>query len=213
MNENSVIVIDYGMGNLLSVQRALQYVGASVLQTNDPRIISKASRLVLPGVGAFKNGMNELGKRGLDIAIKEAVNRNALILGICLGMQLLFDESEEFGLSKGLGLIPGQVTEIPKLDSCGLMQKIPHIGWNELVRQNSQNSSPLLCGIEGKDAVYFVHSYRACPTNTSHVIASTAYGGNSIAAIVQKANILGCQFHPEKSGPVGLKILKNFLSI
>lgn len=213
MNATEVVVIDYGMGNLLSVQRGLEYCGATVRVTNDHRVILGAERVVLPGVGAFAQGMDELKKQGLDAVVLEVANRNVPLLGICLGMQMLLDESEEFGLTRGLGLISGRVIPVPVQDSAGRPQKIPHIGWNALILPKGRTGwdQTLMHDVKVGEDVYFVHSFMANPSNQNHRVADCVYGGVSVSAAVRRENIFGCQFHPEKSGAVGLKILKRFL--
>ena len=207
-----VVVIDYGVGNLLSVKRGLEHCGAEVILSADPGKIHSASRVVLPGVGAFRNGMIALERLGLVPAIRELALRKTPLLGICLGMQLLFEVSEEFGVTQGLGLIPGRVIPVPKLTLEGNRQKIPHIGWSAL--QLSQSSvcwkNTLMENNREGEAAYFVHSFMAVPTDPEHRIADCLYGGHLISATIGRDQITGCQFHPEKSGEVGLKILKRF---
>ena len=208
-----VTVIDYGVGNLLSVSRALVHCGAKVTVTDDPKNILSAGRVVLPGVGAFADGMAALEANGLDKLVRQVAAKGTPLLGICLGMQLLFDESEEFGATAGLGLIPGRVVNIPAITTTGESQKIPHIGWNELVLPNDNSfwQANLLIDVTPGEAVYFVHSFMAEPSSNSHRLADCIYGGIQISAAVQRDNVVGCQFHPEKSGEVGLRILSNFL--
>jgi glutamine amidotransferase len=208
-----VAVIDYGVGNLLSVSRALEHCGARVAITSDPAEIRKAPRVVLPGVGAFADGMAALRRHGLDEVTREIAAAGTPLLGICLGMQMLLDASEEFGTTQGLAILPGRVVQVPATTSSGEPQKIPHIGWNELVRGGHRASwdGSALQDIRPGDAVYFVHSYMAMPTNESHRLADCMYGGIAISAAVQKDNVTGCQFHPEKSGAVGLRVLDRFL--
>jgi glutamine amidotransferase len=213
MSRLDVAVIDYGMGNLLSVRRGLEHCGAIVNVTADPEAILSASRVVLPGVGAFADGIAELSRRGLDIVVREVTERGTSLLGICLGMQMLLDESQEFGATKGLGLIPGEVVAVPSVGSDGRTQKIPHIGWNALTLPEGHEGweGSLLQDVKVGEAVYFVHSFMASPTNPSHRIADCLYGGVAVSAFIARDNIAGCQFHPEKSGEVGLKILRRFL--
>lgn len=212
MDAPEVIVIDYGAGNLLSVQRGLEYCGAKVIVTAEPQKILSAKRVVLPGVGAFANAMMALNSLGLVTVIQELSDRKTPLLGICLGMQLLLDESDEFGVTKGLGLIPGRVIAVPDLTLSGESQKIPHIGWSALQPSNKdlgwQNT--LLKDNNQGDAAYFVHSFMADPNDASHRIADCLYGGHKISAMIGRDHIVGCQFHPEKSGEVGLKILRRF---
>ncbi|QDC51245.1 imidazole glycerol phosphate synthase subunit HisH [Candidatus Methylopumilus universalis] len=213
MHNPDTILIDYGMGNILSVKRALEHVGAHVIVSSNPDLISKARRLVLPGVGAFPDAMEELNHRGLASAIKEAVFGSTPLLGICLGMQVLFETSTEFIETSGLGLIPGKVTSIPRERDDGYVRKIPHIGWSALYSDCGKSwEGTILKDLAQADSVYFVHSFMAQPSYTKHRIASCNYEGISIPAVVGVENIVACQFHPEKSGEVGLRLLKNFLS-
>ena len=207
-----VVVIDYGVGNLLSVQRGLEHCGAKVTLTADPEKILTASHVVLPGVGAFRNGMLALERLGLVPVIRELARRKTPLLGICLGMQLLLEVSEEFGVTEGLGLISGRVIPVPTQTLAGTRQKIPHIGWSALqVPQASSGwANTLLQNNCLGDAAYFVHSYMAVPTDPAHRIADCLYGGHLITATIGRDQITGCQFHPEKSGEVGLKILRRF---
>jgi len=209
-----VVVIDYGAGNLLSVKRGLESVGAKVTLSSNPEVILLAKKLVLPGVGAFPKAMQALIDQDLVSTIQEFVKSGNPLLAICLGMQLLMDESEEFGLTSGLGLIPGRVVQIPSTSTDGGLQKIPHIGWNELQAADKRKdwSETLLQDIQSGESVYFVHSYMAQPINPLHRVAEANYGGHQISAVISKDRITGCQFHPEKSGEVGLKILRRFVS-
>jgi imidazole glycerol-phosphate synthase subunit HisH len=215
MNKLDVAIIDYGMGNVLSVQRGLEHCGATVSVTANTDEIMSASRVLLPGVGAFANGMAELTRQGLDVVVHDVAKKGTPLLGICLGMQMLLDESEEFGLTKGLGLISGKVIPVPSLTADGQQQKIPHIGWNALVlpEGNEGWAGTLLDNIEPNESVYFVHSFMAEPVESHHRIANCLYGNVPVAAVIGKENIWGCQFHPEKSGEVGLSVLRNFLSL
>jgi glutamine amidotransferase len=208
-----VAVVDYGVGNLLSVRRALEHCGATVAVTADPSVILAAAHVVLPGVGAFANGMSALERQGLAATVKQVAGRGRLLLGICLGMQMLFDDSTEFGLTAGLGLIAGNVVAVPSIDSEGRVQKIPHIGWNSLVPPVGRDGwiGTLTQELRPGDAAYFVHSFMANPVDPRHRIADCHYGGIPVAAVVGRDNVLGCQFHPEKSGEVGLNILRQFL--
>lgn len=212
MSRPEIVVIDFGVGNLLSVQRGLEHSGAQVEITSSPERVLGASRLVLPGVGAFSNAMKALSELGLIDPIREVAARGTPLLGICLGMQMLMDESEEFGLTSGLGLISGRVIPVPASTREGAPQKIPHIGWNALVPPEgaAQWGSPVMADVRAGDAVYFVHSFMAVPSNPAHRIADCIYGGHRIAGVIGRGQIIGCQFHPEKSGPVGLSILRRF---
>lgn len=208
LNQPLITMIDYGGSNLRSVQKAFEAVGARLIVTADPDEILQAKRLVLPGVGAFAAGMNALRARGLEEAIVEVVSRGVPLLGICLGMQLLFDESEEMGRHHGLGLVPGRVVifdgQHPSAD--GRRLKVPHVGWNQIIHDEQH---PLLVGVPSGSHAYFVHSYFCAPENGSVVLATTDYGG-SFAAIIGQRRLFGIQFHPEKSQSVGLRILRNF---
>jgi glutamine amidotransferase len=214
MSPPEVVVIDYGVGNLLSVQRALEHCGAAVVCTAEPDRILASKRVVLPGVGAFANGMHALQRLGLVAVIRELAKRKTPLLGICLGMQLLLEESEEFGVTTGLGLIPGRVISVPEFAVPGAKQKIPHIGWNGLVPAHAGATwrHPCLQDICPGDAAYFVHSFMAAPTVPEHRVSDVLYGGHKIAAVIASDRITGCQFHPEKSGEVGLKLLRRFVA-
>lgn len=214
MSATDVTVIDYGLGNLLSVRRGLEHCGASVMVSEDPAAILAARRVVLPGVGAFADGMAELRRRGMDEVVREVAARGRPLMGICLGMQMLLDKSDEFGVNAGLGLIAGRVIAVPDRDAEGRPHKIPHIGWSSLVRPSSQvdwRDTPL-SGLHEGVSVYFVHSFMAAPADSACRIADCLYGGVPITAAVGLRNVFGCQFHPEKSGEVGLAILRTFLA-
>lgn len=198
-----IAIIDYGVGNLFSLSSSLRAIGYDAVVTGDPEIIKKADKLILPGVGAFADAIAKLRSTGLDREIVSEVTKGKKLLGICLGMQMLFDKSYEYGTHTGLGLIRGEV--IPMEGTIDNTLKIPHIGWNSL---DFQKNTPLFKYIQDGDFVYFVHSYYA-DNCQSAVIATTQYGKPLTAAVAQD-NIFGCQFHPEKSGDVGLKILKAF---
>ena len=195
-------IIDYGLGNLFSVTRAFEHIGANVSLISKPEEIKSAGHLLLPGVGAFAKGMEELKSRGLVDSIKEHAKSGKPLLSICLGMQMLFDYSEENGTHQGLGIIKGKVVKIP-----GTL-KIPHIGWTKL---HKNGVAKILDGVEG--SFYFVHSYHAVCENAGDLAAYALYGENKITAVIEKDNIFGCQFHPEKSAESGLNICRNFLSL
>lgn len=210
----SVTVANYGIGNLLSVCHAFEHIGAQINLTSDLEAIENAERLVIPGVGAFARGMDELAKHHMIDPIKKAAQRGCPILGICLGMQLLFETSDEFYITQGLGLIPGHVTAIPATGSDGVSHKIPHIGWAELQAPASATwDGTILKNIHPGDEMYFVHSFAAHPSDEKMRLADVSYNGRLISACVKHGNIYGCQFHPEKSGPKGLNILKAFIEI
>ncbi|MDP1715525.1 MAG: imidazole glycerol phosphate synthase subunit HisH [Anaerolineales bacterium] len=198
-----VILVDAGTGNLRSVQKALESIGANVLRTDDPHKISSGERVVLPGVGAFGDFMSGLRARNLESAVKDITARGFPLLGICVGMQALFDVGEEMGEHKGLGLLAGKVIRFAE----SLSVKIPHTGWNQI---EAKKDAPLFNQVNDGAYVYFNHSYYCQPRNSSDVIATTDYG-LQYACAVQHENIFGVQFHPEKSQSVGLRILKNFL--
>ena len=198
-----IAIIDYGVGNLFSLSSSFKAIGADTVVTGDIETIKKADKLILPGVGAFGDAAEKLRDSGLDRVIIDETKNGKPLLGICLGMQLLFEKSYEYGEHEGLGLIEGQVVAMQ--NSIPENLKIPHIGWNAL---QFKKSSPLFKYINDNDCVYFVHSYYAQNCDNS-LIAVTDYG-NPLTAAVQKDNIFGCQFHPEKSGNVGLNILKAF---
>ncbi len=199
-----IAVIDYGVGNLFSLCRSLEAIGCTPLVTGDPAEIRKARRIILPGVGAFSDAAAKLRQTGLFDLLREEAVRGKPLLGICLGMQLLFDKSLEFGEHEGLGLIPGVIRPIADVIPENL--KIPHIGWNAL--EFPEEKHPLFASLTPGDCVYFVHSYYAADCE-EHVIARTEYGADLTAAVA-RGKVMGCQFHPEKSGPVGLAILKAF---
>ncbi len=198
-----IAVIDYGVGNLFSLCSSLERIGAQAVVTSDPEIIAKADKLILPGVGAFADAAEKLRGSGLDTVIKEQAAAGKEIMGICLGMQLLFEKSYEFGEHEGLGLLKGSV--VPMEGTIPAELKIPHIGWNAL---HFCKKSKLLRYIKDGDCVYFVHSFYAADCDES--IIATAEYGKELTAAVQQGNVMGCQFHPEKSGEVGLNILRAF---
>lgn len=200
------VIVDYGVGNLFSLTSSFGAIGEKVVVTSDKQIISDAERILLPGVGAFCDAAKKLENSGLDVIIKQAAEKGTPILGVCLGMQLLFDKSYEYGEYKGLGLIKGEIR--PIADYIDKDLKIPHIGWNKL---RVTKRHPLLKYTTENDYAYFVHSY--CAVNCKeNVIADTEYGAD-ITAAVAKSNVMGCQFHPEKSGTAGLNILKAFTEL
>jgi glutamine amidotransferase len=198
------VMIDYGVGNVFSLLHALKRGGIECELTHDPIKIQEAKVILLPGVGAFEDAMNQLKIRGLDIILKK-IQPHQWLVGICLGMQLLYEESEEFGLHEGLGLLKGRII---KFESNTL--KIPHMGWNKLFSQFK--SHPLLQGLDKEAFVYFVHSYYASECETSTLVATSDYGVD-VPGIVMKDNIIGFQFHPEKSGTVGEQLLRNLKEV
>ena len=207
-----IVVIDYGVGNLYSVEKALKFVGGEVKVTSSAADLKNSDKLVLPGVGAFGDCMKNLASTGLIPTILEQVLLHKPLLGICVGLQILFESSEESPNVKGLGIFKG---EIKKIRAGNL--KIPHMGWNsiEIGRKNNLikfGASKIFAGLEGKNYFYFVHSYHAAPSNADIVTATTDYG-EKVTAAVELGNIFATQFHPEKSGDVGLKVLKNFVEL
>lgn len=204
-----ITMIDYGASNIRSAQKAFEHIGADVVLTEDPEVVRKADKLVLPGVGAFGSGMAGLHQRHLPEAIHEAVQRGVPFLGICVGMQLMFTEGHEMGIHQGLGLIPGKVTRFPLHHSSFLIPnlKVPHMGWNQL---EPAWEHPLMAGVKAGDYAYFVHSYYCDPAAATAVLAWTDYGF-PFASVVAQDNVCGLQFHPEKSQSIGLRILQNFV--
>lgn len=198
-----IAIIDYGVGNLFSISSSFKFIGADTVVTSDRDIIAKADKIILPGVGAFGDSADKLHYTGLDTVIKEQTAAGKDIMGICLGMQLLFEKSYEYGEHKGLGLLRGEIVSMKNKIPAGL--QIPHIGWNGL---HFHKDSHLLRYINENDCVYFVHSYYA--VNCDDSLVATAEYGREITAMVHKGNVSGCQFHPEKSSEVGLSILRAF---
>ncbi len=199
-----IAIVNYGLGNLHSVQKAVEYVGGKPILTDDPDVLHKADKVILPGVGAFCDGMDGLQSRSLVDALLEISETGKPLLGICLGMQLLFDESEEQGNHRGLGLLPGKVVIFSAPDI-----KVPQIGWNQA---QVKQISPLFEGIESGAYFYFNHSYYCVPQNPEHILADTPYRVPFASAVVRD-NLFGVQFHPEKSQQVGLRLLQNFVEL
>jgi imidazole glycerol-phosphate synthase subunit HisH len=208
----AVTVVDYGVGNLLSVARALEHCGASVSLASSAGEVESARLLLLPGVGAFGDGIGELRARGLDRPVVAFARSGRPLLGICLGMQFLLEASDEFGEHAGLGLVPGRVRAIPATGTDGRAHKIPHIGWSglQIPPERGGWNGTLLEGIAPESKVYFVHTYTAHPAPEAR-LADCDYHGQRISAAIQRGAVAGCQFHPEKSGETGLQVLRNFL--
>ena len=185
-------ILDYGVGNLFSLRSSLKYIGEEAAVTSDPDEIMAADRLILPGVGAFGDAADKLREKGLDAVVKAFAATGKPLMGICLGMQLLFDESEEFGLHKGLGLIPGRVVPVNSLENWDRRLKIPHIGWNQL---KILKKEPLFANVNDGECVYFVHSF--CAVDCGEALAAVTEYGAEITASVQLGNVYGCQFHPQ----------------
>ncbi len=216
MSARQVTVIDYGIGNLLNVVRALEHCGASARVVDSASQVSELpDRLVLPGVGAFADGMAELRARGFDDLVRRHAGSGRPFLGICVGAQMLFDVGEEFGETEGLGLIPGRVQPVPALAADGRPHRIPHIGWSPLQRPPARSDwqDTPLARVEPGEPVYFVHSFAPVPTHEEHRLADTFYDGVRVCAAVARDNIFGCQFHPERSAHSGLGILTAFLDL
>jgi glutamine amidotransferase len=214
MTESIVTIVDYGSGNLLSVARALEHVGATARLSHDAAEIENAERLLLPGVGAFADGMQGLREHGLIEPIRRYAAAGRPLLGICLGMQMLASVSEEFGEHEGLGLIPGRVLSVPSQDVDGSTQKIPHIGWADLSPATPGGwAGTMFEGTREGTSVYLVHSFHFEPSDAAHRLADCFYGGHRITAAVRSGRTIGCQFHPEKSGEAGLSLLSAFLRL
>ena len=208
-----IAIIDYDAGNIKSVEKAVEQLGEKAVITRDRDAILKSDRIILPGVGAFGDAMDKIRTYGLEDVIRKAVEGGTPFLGICLGLQLIFESSEESPGVKGLGLLPGKILRIP--EAPGL--KIPHMGWNSIeicrnAEQKEEKKRKLFKGIEGAPYVYFVHSYYLHAEHEEDVAATCEYGGTLIHAAVEHDNICACQFHPEKSSTIGLRILKNFIN-
>lgn len=214
-----IAIVDYALGNLFNIQRAFQSIGIDTFITDKKEDITNADKIVLPGVGAFGEGMRHLKGKGLIDPIKEAASRGKPLLGICLGMQLLMSESEEHGRWEGLDLIPGKVVRFDPPDTEDKF-KIPQIGWNGLLLSGYQKpkgpgywKDTVLEGLEEGSSMYFVHSYHVQVEKPEHSIADTEYGRNRFCSVLQKDNIVGCQFHPERSAAKGVGILKKFATL
>ena len=211
MDGRTVTMIDYGASNIRSAQKALEAVVATVELTSDPEVVLRATKLVLPGVGAFGAGMKALREPGLDSAVTTAVANDIPLLGICLGMQFLFEESDEMGRHEGLGLVPGHVTRFDLAEKGGLdgPYKVPHMGWNQIEHDQSH---PLLTGVPSGSHAYFVHSYFCVPAREEDTVAITQYG-RPFTSIVSRGNVHGIQFHPEKSQKRGLQLIRNYMDM
>jgi glutamine amidotransferase len=198
-----IALVDYGAGNLRSVAKALERSGMEPVVTGDPSVVREADGVLLPGVGAFRNAVNALEKAGLAEAIREVTDHGRPYLGICFGLQLLFDEGDEHGVTAGLGRLAGRVTRFPDLDGHGKPLLVPHIGWNEVTYVGDH---PMLSSLPTKEVYYFVHSYRPEPTDEKIVVGRADYGGSFVAAVA-KDNLFAVQFHPEKSQSAGKRLL------
>ena len=214
-SENSpLVIIDYDAGNMLSVARAFTHIGARFTITKDAEEISKAEKLILPGVGAFGKAMTDLNQNGLIEPLQRFAQTGRPFLGICLGMQLMMESSEEFGTHQGLGLLKGHVKPIPQTTMVGKTHKIPHIGWNRLIPTAGTSwADSILSDQDDELNLYFVHSFMVVPDNPDNRLADTDYNGRCLCAAVRQGNLYGFQGHPEKSGVTGINILKNFLAL
>lgn len=210
-----VTILDYGMCNLFNVVRAFEHCGADVTVTEEPEVAAKAERLVVPGVGAFSDSVGEIRRRNLDEALCRFAESGRPMLGVCVGMQILFDSSEEFGNHSGLGIIPGRVVAVPLMGLDGTSLRIPHIGWNHLLEPGGGVwEGTFLAPFSGQSpAMYFVHSFSAVPMNDEDRLADCLYGGHSLCAVVQRENIMATQFHPERSGLTGLNLITRFCQL
>jgi len=210
-NDLKIAIVDYGVGNLYNLVRAFEFFGIKAIITEDSKILKEADAIVLPGVGSFEAGMRGLEIRGLVETIKETAETGKPMLGICLGAQLMLSEGHEFGTFKGLNIIEGKVVNFPNLDN---NEKVPHVGWNTIFpKKEGSWKNTMLDFFDRNNSFYFVHSYILEPTQEENIFALTKYGGHTFCSIIKKGNIYGCQFHPEKSGEVGLKLINNFINL
>lgn len=215
MAKARVLIVDYGLGNLFNVQRAFESIGADAVISASPDDVARAERVVVPGVGAFGEGMKGLRERGLVEPIRAFAASGKPVFGICLGMQLLMSESEELGHETGLDLVPGKVLLLKDRDAAGIRVKIPHIGWNRLQPREGGAAwgRTVLDGLGPEAFMYFLHSYAVAPRDPACVLGEAAYGANRFCAVLQRGNVMGCQPHPERSGEVGQRVFKNFLAV
>lgn len=217
---SEIVIIDYGMGNLFSLERVIRHLGCTPCISSDPEVIAAAEELILPGVGAFGEGMANLRERGLVDLLQKYAHSGRRVLGICLGMQLLMTESFEFGHHAGLDIVAGQVVRLPDPKPEGPFYKIPHVGWNQILipqreldaGRSSFDGDSVLRGVSSGSFVYFVHSFEVVPRSEQHILAETKYAEKRFCSALREGNVSGCQFHPEISGDVGLQIMKEFLS-
>lgn len=217
INKKKITIVDYGIGNIMSLKMAIESLGAEVTLSKNPDEILSSKYIILPGVGSFGNAMSKIKKFKLNECLQEAFQKKIFILGICLGAQILMTKSEEFGINYGLNFIPGKVINISNSsERINKDIKLPHIGWSNIqIEKNlDQNSNSLMKDIEAeKDYFYFIHSYIGLSENTCHQISFTKYENLKIPAVFGFQNVFGCQFHPEKSGKSGLKLLNNFINL
>lgn len=213
MSHSKTVIVDYGLGNLFSIRNAIAHLGGEVEFSADPEVVRNADRVVLPGVGAFGEGMTQLTKRDLVPAISDFVSTGRPLIGICLGMQLLMSESEELGLHQGLGLVQGRVVQFTLPANNGDRYKVPHIGWNRMERVLDGNCGSILNDVPDDFFMYFVHSYYVTLDDTSDCLTVTDYGQDRFCSSLQHDNVIGFQGHPERSGEMGLSILTSFLAL
>jgi glutamine amidotransferase len=206
-----IAIIDYGVGNLYSLVRAFNFLGTEAVISEDPKILDRADGVILPGVGSFEAGMRGLKIRGLTEVVKKIADKNKPMLGICLGAQLMLTEGYEFGVFRGLNIIKGKVVRFPDLSDG---EKIPHVGWNTIVPiKNGSWSNTILNSSKKNEQVYFTHSYILKPDFNTNILAETIYGNYTFCSAIKRGNIYGFQFHPEKSGKVGLKLIDSFIKL
>lgn len=210
MTQKRIQIIDYGLGNLFSIEQALQSVGAKTVVSHSMDDLTAADGIVLPGVGAFGNAMQKLREMNIVEPLRAAVKAGKSLMGICLGMQLLFDESEEFGNHEGLGILPGKIQRIPDQTEADQKLRVPNVGWNTVSRSDSA-ANDVMDGIPSESFFYFVHSYFCAPSNDDDWLLETQYGKVRYCCAARRDKILGVQFHPEKSGPMGLKLYHNWI--
>lgn len=208
--ENYIAIIDLKLSNLHNVKLACDIAGIKNVVTASPNIISKAKALILPGVGSFKEAMNKINSLKLSNVIKKSINDKKPFLGICLGMQLLFSSSNEFGKSKGLKVLKGEIKRLKFSENKNLKYSIPHTGWNKINFSKDKKKFQILSGLKNSEFMYFVHSFYVSTNERKYIKSYSEYGSNKFPSIIIKDNICACQFHPEKSGVAGLKIYKNF---
>lgn len=213
MSRPAVHICDYGSGNILSVERALEKVGAQVIRCTSPDQLTDVRALLIPGVGAFADCMRGVRERGFEAPIHQLVEQGTWVLGICVGMQILATRSEEFGITDGLGIVPGTVKQLPDTAPDGSRLKRPHVGWSELRRRSQPWEGSPLEKIDEGTAAYFVHSFHLVPDDPQDLLAGASYVGTPVNAAVRKGRVFGVQFHPEKSGRTGLAFLDGFLRL
>ncbi|NQU98285.1 imidazole glycerol phosphate synthase subunit HisH [Candidatus Woesearchaeota archaeon] len=212
-DKKTVSIVDYGLGNLYSLKSAIESLGYEYRFVKNPDEINNSEMLIIPGVGSFSEGMNNFRLNRLIEAVRDYVNSGKPLLGICLGMQLLFEKGEEFGVHEGLGVIPGVVKKLEP-EKISKRIRLPHVGWSEIViPKNKSWQNTILEGVSNNSLMYFVHSFRCVPKDNEDILAESEYGNQSFCSVVKRGNVYGTQFHPEKCDYLGLKILKRFLGV